>query len=244
MKTIIALLLFGAVSTVPAIAEDKTFRGNAMPFEIIAAVRNFAFRDGPAAQVVVSVVGGTQADWLATAAYVAEQSIVADVTFATVDVYVPSPWGDKPPQNVKQLAKAYYAGPDPSRSPWPDRPWDLFAASHAPSLPNVEYVELKAELSSHAKSQSGDADKAEAALDRRARGMIIRKYHLPKSWKPDEHLGSADLDSVQTTRDHIVIGSTQAAAASIAKLKACLVQEGPGLFKGCQDVSEDYSFRR
>ena len=27
-------------------------------------------------------------------------------------------------------------------------------------------------------------------------------------------------------------------------LKACLTEEGPGLFKGCQDMSEDYTFRR
>jgi hypothetical protein len=48
----------------------------------------------PPAQVSISVEGGTQSDWVATAANVAEQSSVNNVTFSTVEVYVPNPWGD------------------------------------------------------------------------------------------------------------------------------------------------------
>lgn len=236
-----AILLFACVSAYAAAAEERTFRGKALPFEIIAAIRNYGFKNGPAAQVAISVEGGTQADWLATAAHVAEQSIVGDVTFAEIDVFVPSPWGDRPPQRVKRLVKAYFAGPDPSKSPWPDRPWDFFAASHAPSLAEVEYNELDASLA----SAPDASDEAEARRERKMRAMIVRKYHLPASWKPDEHLGSLDLESVQTTREHIVVGDKTAAARSIAALKACLAEEdGSGVFKGCQDRSEEYRFVR
>ncbi len=129
----VALLILIAASSVPAGA-FQTYTGKVLPFEIIAAIRNYGITKGGIlpAQVAISVEGGTQADWLATAAYVAEQSIINDVTFSEVEVYAPSPWGDKPPQSGKQLAKAYYAGPDPARSPWPDEPWLIIAQGHAP----------------------------------------------------------------------------------------------------------------
>lgn len=115
---LLAVLL--SLSVAPTVAAPvKTYTSKVLPFEIIAAVRNYGITKGGIlpAQVAVSVEGGTQADWLATAAYLAEKSIVNDVTFSEVDVFVPSRWGDKAPQGKKRLAKAYYAGPDPARSP-------------------------------------------------------------------------------------------------------------------------------
>ena len=237
-----AAFLFASLA--PAVAdEQRTFRGNVLPFEIITAIRNYGFKDGPAAMVSVSVDGGNTGDWLATATYVAEQSIVGDVTFATVDVFVKSPWGDLPPQGVKRLAKAYFSGPDPSKSPWPDEPWSLTAAGHAPSLPDVEYVELQEKLTSQS-DPGNESDEAEARREEKGRVMIVRKYHLPASWKPDEHLGSLDFETVQATREQITVVDTQAAAASIAGLKDCLSQSGTTLFRGCQDRSENYAFDR
>ncbi len=118
MRILIALGLTITLFSAAHADAPKVYTGRALHFEIISAIRNYGFAEGMRpAQVAVSVQGGLQADWLATAAYVAEKSIVPDVTFAEVEVYVASPWGDLPPTRSKQLAKAYYGGPDPTKSP-------------------------------------------------------------------------------------------------------------------------------
>lgn len=239
------LALLAAASVVPAAAAGPAvYTGKVLPFEIIAAVRNYGITKGGIlpAQVAISVKGGTTADWLATAAYVAEKSIVNDVTFAQIDVFVPSPWGDKAPQGKKRLAQAYYAGPDPKRSPWPDEPWMVTAQGHAPTLADVEFDVLADKILGE--EPPSDDDSASDAADAKATRLLIRKYHLPKTWKPDEQLGSSDPKVVMVKdRKQIVVSSSDDAEASIEQLRACLSKDDGEMWRGCQDTSQDYQFR-
>jgi len=235
-----------AISVSPVAADTaKTYTGKVLPFEIIAAVRNYGITKGGIlpAQVAISVKGGSQADWLATAVYVAEKSIVNDVTFSQVGVYVPSPWGDKPPQGGKQLAKVYYSGPDPGRSPWPDEQWLITAQGHAPALPDVEFDALTGQLMDEA-GPGDDPDKTSDEADAKAIRLLIKKYHLPKDWKPDGELGANDPKGVMIKdRGQIIISDSDDAEASIEKLRNCLSEgDNRELWRGCQDNSQDYRF--
>ncbi len=241
------LALFLSLSIAPAAAAPAaTYVGKVLPFKIIAAIRNYGVTKGGIlpAQVALSVQNGNQADWLATAAYVAEKSIVNDITFATVEIYAPSPWGDTPPTSGKQLAKAYYAGPDPGRSPWPDEQWLITVQSHAPTLPDIEFAALSDRLIGE-EPPSDDADNALDAAATKAIRLLIKKYRLPKSWKPDEHLGALDPEAIVVKdRTQIEISSSDDAEASIEELRDCLTKEGDtGLSRGCQDSSQEYRFK-
>lgn len=239
-----ALLALLLAATPAVAAPPATYTGKVLPFEIIAAVRNYGITKGGIlpAQVAISVKGGTTADWLATAAYVAEKSIINDVTFAQVDIFVPNPWGDKAPLGKKRLAQAYYAGPDPKRSAWPEDPWMITAQGHAPTLADVEFDVLADKLLSE--EPPSDDDSASDAADAKATRLLIKKYHLPKSWKPDEHLSSLDLEAVTVhDRKQIVVSDSDDAEASIEQLRACLSKEDGDLWRGCQDASQDYMFK-
>ncbi len=240
------LALLVTLSAAPAVAGPaKTYTGKVLPFEIIAAIRNYGITKGGIlpAQVAISVQGGTQADWLATAAYVAEKSIVNDVTFSQVDIFVPNPWGDKAPQGKKRLAQAYYAGPDPTKSPWPDAPWLIMAQGHAPTLADVEFDVLADKLLSE--EPPSDDDSASDAADAKATRLLIKKYHLPKDWKPDEHLSASDPLAVNIiNRGQIKISDSDDAESSIEHLRDCLSKnDNADLWRGCQDTSLDYNFR-
>ena len=245
MRARLFAMLFAVSSVTAAAAPLATYTGKVLPFQIIAAIRNYGITKGGIlpAQVAISVEGGTQADWLATAAYVAEKSIINDVTFSEVEVYLPNPWGDKAPTGGKQLAKAYYSGPNPQRSPWPDEQWMIVAQGHAPTLPDVEFDTLADKLLSE-ELPSDDPDKASDAADAKATRLLIKKYHLSNDWQPDEHLGANDPKAVVIhDRKQIEVSSSDDAEASIEELRDCLSKEDGYLWRGCQDRSEDYRFK-
>ncbi len=245
MRALLLTILLALSASPAAAAPVKTYTGRVLPFEIIAAIRNYGVTKGGIlpAQVAISVMGGTQADWLATAAYVAEKSIVNDVTFSQVDIFVPNPWGDKAPQGKKRLAQAYYAGLNPARSPWPDQPWLIMAQGHAPTLADVELDMLADKLLSE--EPPSDDDSASDAADAKASRLLIKKYLLPQDWKPDEHLDALDPMAVQVTdRSQIQISNSDDAEASIEQLRKCLSRDdNSDLWRGCQDASKDYIFK-
>jgi hypothetical protein len=212
-----------------AVAE-RDISGNVLPFKVIGAIRNHGYKDGiVAADVSVSVEGGGPGDWLATAAYLAEHSIVAGVTFATVSVFVPNPWTDFPPQRVKLLAKVYYA-PDPSRSPWTEK-WTIIGAQHAATPADVEFDELSNDLIEDP-DKVPDPDKRLQRAEAAARRAVIQKYRLPASWKPTDNLG---LDGQQHDRDHLHITGPGQGDDSLAALNECLTSRtGNGIFQGCR----------
>jgi hypothetical protein len=200
--------------------------GNVLPFDVIRAIRNYAFKDGMVeAAVSISLQGGDPADWMATAVYVAEHSVVHDVTFVTVEVFVPNPWDDYPPQRTKLLAKVYYA-PDPARSPWKQQ-WSIFSAARAATLADIEYDKLSNDLIDDTPDPDLRMQKAENAAKR----VVVQKYSLPRTWKPTEDLG---LDGHQHDREHIHIAPVNGVNSSMSMLRDCLSRNsGSGLFRGC-----------
>lgn len=221
----------------------KIYSGRVQAFEIITAIRNYGFREGMRpAQVAIAVNGGTQADWLATAAYVAEKSIVSDVTFAEVEVYTSSKWGDLPPTRVKQLAKAYYGGANPLKSPWPDDPFSIFAVGRAPSMADVEFEELSSQLLDSS-SKSNDPEEASNAADAAALVMIRSKYRLPPDWKPNDDLGMTGVHAIVVKRSQVNVVADTSIDASVAALERCLTILSSAIFRGCQDRSQKYVFQ-
>lgn len=243
MRLPIVAAFVSCLATSAQAQTPKSYTGRALPFEVITAIRNYGFKEGMRpAQVAVSVQGGSQADWLATAAYVAEKSIVPDVTYSTVEVHVATPWGDLPPTRSKQLAKAYYGGPEPTKSPWPEDPFSTFAVGHAPTLADVEFDELTNNLLDD-DSSNDDPEKASAAADAKAIAMLRKKYRLPRAWKPNDDVGMTGSDTAQVKRNQITVSDTAGADASLPALVACLTKPDPtNLFRGCQDRSTPYSF--
>lgn len=220
---------------------QPTYAGRVMPFSVIRAIRNYGFKDGlVSAQVSIGVEGGTPSDWMATAVYVAEQSIINDVTFSQVEVYVPTLWADFPPTHSKMIGKAYYAGPDPRKSPWPNEQWAIFSASRAATLPEIEFDELTSLLIEKLSSRIHDADLLGKKAEEEARKLLIQKYGLPRSWQPRDNGG---LNGPQATRTQIRITSTEGVEASIAALRKCLSRnDTAALFRGCMPERRDYVF--
>src|SRR5581483_11190535 len=108
-----------------------------LPFRVLTAIRNYGYRDGMVEGfVAVAVTGGSKGDWAATASYIAQQSVIRDVTFTQVEVYTDSPWGDKPPQRAKSLATAYFI-PASGKGPW-ERPFDILVAKQQGSPAQIE----------------------------------------------------------------------------------------------------------
>lgn len=211
-------------------AAAQDIAGQVLPFKIIRALRNHEFVAGMVeAQVSVSVEGGTPGDWVATAIYVAEHSMVRDVTFVEAEVYVPNPWADFPPQHSKLLAKVYY-GPDPARSPWKE-PWGIFAAKHAGSLAEIEYDVLANDLIDDPAKTPNPIERLQKA-EQAAKREVIAKYGLSKTWEPRDDVG---LDGQGHDREHIRITDGGGLEPSLTALRACLTTNQPSpLVSGCK----------
>jgi hypothetical protein len=211
-------------------AAARDISGKVLPFKIYTAIRNRAFVNGMvAAQVAVGVGGGGPGDWMATAVYIAEHSVVRDVTFAEVDVLVLNPWGDKPPLQYKRLASVYYA-PIPARSPWKEK-WTVLGASRLASLADIEFDILSNTLMDDP-DKTPDPDKRASKAEAAAKATVIRKYGLPKDWKSTAGLG---LDGQYHDREQIHIeNETDVDASSMSSLEECLKSDrGTPLWKGC-----------
>ena len=162
---------------------------------------------------------------MATAVYVAEHSIVRDVTFAKVDVLVANPWADFPPLHSKWLAEVYYA-PNPSRSPWKEQ-WSVFSAERAGTLADIEFDKLSDELI----DDTPDPDLRQEKADTAAKKIVVQKYALPKDWQPARDLG---LSGQYHDHNHIHIGAVSGINASMSALLDCLTTDkGNPLFQGC-----------
>jgi hypothetical protein len=213
-----------------ALAEAaKDISGQALPFKIIHAFRNNAFKnDMVGADVSVSVEGGTPGDWLATAVFIAEHAMIADVTFAKVSVFASNPWGDSSPQHVKLLAKAYYA-PNPAPIGW-DKPWLLNAATIAPTPAEIEYDRLSNDLIADPEKVVDPTDRLNQA-ESAARRIVIQKYRLRADWSPRDTLG---LDGQDHDRDHVKVTELPELNNSTAALVQCLKSNlGSGFYQGC-----------
>lgn len=110
-------------------------------------------------------------------------------------------------------------------------------------MADVEFDVLADKLLSE--EPPSDDDSASDAADAKATRLLVKKYHLPESWKPDEHLDALDPMAVQITdRGQIKISDSDDAEASIEQLRDCLSKgDSSELWRGCQDTSEGYVFR-
>jgi hypothetical protein len=191
--------------TAPVTPVEVTLDADAVPgrvlsFGVIRALRNLSFKEGVLADITVSVNGGTQADWMATAAYIAERSIVNGVTHSNVEVFVNSPWGDKPPTLYKKLADARY-------SPVLKEPWKIYAYQHAGTLADIEYYDL-----------SSESRAANPYVE--ARKVVIRKYKLSANWQPTANLGVVGPDY---GREHTrIVGVDADVDTSMSIVTGCL----------------------
>ena len=207
------------------------FAGRVLPFKVLNAARLDAYRDGMVrALVTVSVTGGTPADWAATAVHIAESAIVKDVTFATAEVMVDNPWGDRPPTRWKKLAQADFS-PIPGKSPWSDK-WAITVASRTATPAEVEYDELEEALVSKYADAVQNPDARLRRVAAEARRFIIQKHRLPASWKPDAQGLLGWLRPTERSQVRIEVG--EEAAESMKRVGNCLVDETRRLlWKGC-----------
>lgn len=210
-------------------AAAREVPGTVLPFKVIRAIRNHGFTGGMvAADISVSVEGGSPGDWMATAVYIAEHAIVGDVTFSQVAVFVPNQWADFPPQQAKLLSKVYYA-PVPARSPWKEQ-WTIMGAARAGTAADVEYDRLSNDLIEDP-SKVPDPERRLTRAAAAARAAVVRKYSLPAKWVPTERLG---LDGQVHDREAIRIATGSGVEASMSALGECLTTgRGNALFQGC-----------
>lgn len=226
-----------AVSAGTEAIDPDAVTGKVLPFKIVAAIRNDGFRDNMVqALVTVSVTGGTPADWAATAIHVAEHAIVEDVTFAQAEVIIENPWGDRPPQHWKMLARADFS-PIPGKSPWSDR-WAVFVASRAATPAEIEYDELDNALLGKYLDTVHDPSKRLGRAETEARRFVIRQYHLPANWKPDPQFQLGMPSS--SKRSHFQVVADEDAAGSMDSVGRCLSDETRlGPWRGCFRPTND-----
>lgn len=213
----------------PVTLDADAVQGHVLPFKIIAAIRNFGFKEGMIpAQISVAVEGGKSADWMATAIYIAEHATGNGAFYSVVEVYVPNPWGDMPPQQYKKLSQVYYA-PDPVHSPWGNEdPWTILTAAKAGTLPDIEFDKLSGDLLS---DKISDPDKRMDIADAQAKRIVIQKYKLSPKWKPAKGLG---LTGIIYHRGHVDVVAGSDIVGSMQALSDCLHSDGgTPLFKGC-----------
>ena len=243
LALLLGLIIWGVVSLVggndaplaadasvgaPVALDADAVEGHVLPFKIISAIRNFGFKPGMIpAEISVSVEGGKPSDWMATAIYIAEHAIVNGAFYTEVEVYVPNPWGDMPPQRYKLLSKVYY-GPDPAHSPWGDDRWAIFTADKAGTVADIEFDTLSNDLLS---DKISDPDQRTSIADAQARRIVIKKYGLSPKWKPAEGLG---LTGIEYHRGHVDVVAGPEIGDSMQALSDCLHSDaGPAFFRGC-----------
>ncbi len=110
-------------------------------------------------------------------------------------------------------------------------------------MADVEFDELSSKLLEDSPT-TDNPEKDSDAADTKAISLLQRKYHLGRTWKPDDDVGMTGANTVQVKRSQITITDTTGADASLPALNACLSQsEDASLFRGCPDRSERYNFR-
>jgi hypothetical protein len=210
--------------------------GKVLPFTVVRATRNHAFKEGIViADVSVSVEGGEPDDWMATGVYVAEHAIVGDVTATEVLVIIPNPGADFPPQMPKELAKVYF---DPNTRMW-DKKWLVLGAGHAGTLADLEYYELGDQLLD---GTITDPDKQQEKADNAARKIVIKKYGLPKDWKSKiDDVTYLGLHETTLDRENIHITVPDGIAESMASLQGCLSRNvnGTSVMPGCMPTNKE-----
>jgi hypothetical protein len=207
----------------------REITGRVLPFHVIMAIRNHGFgAERSEAAISISVDEGEPGDWLATAIYVAEHSLVLDAAFAKVEVFVPNPWGDNSPTGHKILATVYY---DPTLViSKPKEEWLIIGAKKAGTPADIEYDKLSNDLIEEP-AEVPDPELRMQRAEAAAKKAVVKKYGLPADWQPTENLG---LDGQTHDRNHIRLINPDPDDKSTVALLECLTSNrGSRMFQGC-----------
>lgn len=234
-----------AISTTPRNTEvtqtspnpGTKLQGSVLPFKIWGAFRNLGLVGAPI-DISVAVTEGGRGDWAATAVYLTNLAIKNGAPSATAEVFQENPWGDRPPQEYKLLAKVYY---DPTESEKGKAPWAIFLSDKMAPMQDIEFDELAGEISS-GQNPEKDPEQQMERNDKQAKAVIIKKYRLPKGWEPDPAFEYTTGGEPYTEKD-VSITPSNAQEDAAKKIDDCLLSdEGTEIYKGCYAPSDEFPF--
>lgn len=217
---------------------NAKLQGTVLPFKVWSAFRNIGVNGPHPINISVAVTGGRPSDWAATAVYLTNVAIKNGAPSSTVEVFQDNPWGDRPPQEYKLLAKSYY---DPTQTEEGKEAWAVFVSNKIAPIQDIEFDELTNEIAS-GQNPEPDPEKQTEKNDKLAESIVVKKYNLPKKWEPDpafEYLAGGD----PYTESDIGVTVTNDSANDVSKIDACLSsKENNSIFKGCYMANEDFPF--
>lgn len=212
-------------------------KGDVLPFKIWSAFRNLGIVGAPI-DISVAVTGGSRGDWAATAVYLTNLAIKNGAPSATTEVFQENPWGDRPPQEYKLLAKVYY---DAAASEGGKESWAIFVSDKMAPVQDIEFDELAGEISS-GQNPEKDPERQMERNDEQAKAIIIKKYRLPKGWEPDPAFEYTTGGAPYTEKE-ISITPSSAQEDAAKKIDDCLLSgEGTEIYKGCYVASDEFPF--
>lgn len=204
-------------------ADAKT--GNVLPVTITHGFKSNSFNDGfMRATLIVTVDGGTQTDWIATAIVLAEGLAAqgSDMIEVTVDR---NDLGSVYAANMhKHLAQVSFA-PDLKRSVSFDKNWQIAAAENVVSIEMLNATNDYYTLYKKYMSEGMQDDEA----DTKAGKVIVKKYKLESNWR----LPSPNLRVTKLTRNDILIKGEEKNLESIKRINACLKDKINFVVKSC-----------
>ncbi|MBR7782675.1 hypothetical protein [Undibacterium luofuense] len=193
-------------------AEAKT--GNVLPVTITHGFKSNSFNDGfMRATLVVTVDGGMQNDWIATAIILAEVLAKqgSDMIEVTVDR---NDLGSVPAANMhKHLARVSYA-PDLKRSVSFDKNWQIAAAENVVS---IEMLNATNDYYALYKKYTSEGMRDNEA-DTKAGKVIAQKYKLASEWR----LPLPNLRETKLNRNDIFIKGQEKDLESVMRINACM----------------------
>jgi hypothetical protein len=204
--------------------------GRILPVSLKQVTVTTLYKDGWASGFVLATVDqGTKWDWAVTAMALGDAVVATgEVDFVKVqvqDAAIPEGEGDM----FKDLATLYY-GNHPARSPWPDKPWQLFTVEARTTPRELEIDRLfQREYDRQLSLRPGDLDKA----DRLASRIVEKTFKLKPGWHlPLGH----STGGYGIGRDQIVAqGSLD--NGTLSRIKTCLSdRRGRGTW-GCRPGS-------
>lgn len=226
------------IPTLPAVPQKHY--GYVLPFKVLYAYKSHVDETDPPVSVGVSVSGGDANDWITTTAFVAKQSLISGSKFIGVQVFQDNPWGERGWLFYKNLADASLDSFGGATVAGSADPSVSFVVNVKPKMADPKFVEAS-ELSDEyfdGLPPSGKPEKAnQLALD-----YMIRKYHLPRKWKPGEDPSYTDM-SIKVDGLTVETPTPSSDLAGLAQLKSCLTSDQrEGDQKGCMSHPERYPY--
>lgn len=169
--------------------------GKILPFYVDQASA-IQLKGESSGQVTVAVRGGTAADWAATAAAIAKET-VRYTDYVKVMIMRENPIGYEPPWDLKQLAIAYY-GPNPRITPWPTKPFDILIADRVATDQDIVFEEEYGNELQRLLDNKYPPERADQA----ALKFIQQKHHLKTPWEiPLSNVGGQEINGANVVAE-------------------------------------------